>query len=80
MNGPASSATTLCGIPMKGFTDMTSRCLCERCQLLLAKGGNARLHFKNKVEEIVVTGTDFTVSKVCRRCGAVNVLRCPSRR
>ena len=56
---------------------MTSRCVCEKCRSLLAMGCRARLHFKNKAEEIVVAGTDFVVTKTCRRCGTVNVLRRP---
>lgn len=59
---------------------MTRRYVCEKCQSLLAKGSSSALHLKNRTEEIVVAGTDFEVRKTCRRCGAVNVLRRPSRR
>ena len=48
---------------------------CERCHSLLGVHDHDDLCLKNKTEITVVTGDDFVVSRVCRRCLHKNMQR-----
>ena len=58
---------------------MSSEWRCEGCCRLLGIGFSAEVHLKNKAEQTIVSGKDFVVTQICRRCGTANEVQRPQR-